>query len=92
VDVDELRARAVLLEMAVESEVHGRRQLMVGARGGDDGSEYSFARRRWPVTRAETYAARRGEDSEPITWLGRRLRWMVVALDREPSSGWRRAE
>jgi hypothetical protein len=65
---------------------------MVGARVGDNSSEYTFARCRWPVTWAETHAARRGEDDELIMWLGRRLRWMVVALDGEPSGGRRRVE
>jgi hypothetical protein len=41
---------------------------------------------------AETHAVRRAEDGEPITWLGRRLRWTVVALNGGPSGGWRRAE
>jgi hypothetical protein len=84
VDVDKLWAHAVLLEVVVGLEVHEWRQSTVGAHGGDGGSEYSFARRHWPVTQAETHAA--------ITWLGRRLRWTVVALDGELSGRWRRVE
>jgi hypothetical protein len=65
---------------------------MMGAHRGDSGSDHSFTRCRWSVTQAKTHAAHRGEDGELITWLGRRLRWTVVALDGEPSGGWRRAE
>jgi hypothetical protein len=67
VNIDELWADADLLEVVAGPEVDGRRQSMVGVCGGDGGSEYSFARCCWPVTRAETHVEHRREDGKPIT-------------------------
>jgi hypothetical protein len=63
VDVDELRARAVLLEVVARTEVHGRRRAMVNspgktrrqrsARAGGDGDEEEVTTEQIPVSNGD---------------------------------------